>query len=302
MRVPSSQRGRPRLTRWRVAIILVVVLLVVLLFSLRGIAGFWTDYLWFHEVGYGSVWSRLITARFVPALVFTAAFFIAVFANLTIADRIAPQYVPTAQEDLAERYRRVMAPYAGRLRLGVSVLFALIAGSVASGKWREWLLFRNAVSFGVTDDQFHKDVGYYIFKLPFYELAYSWIFGSLIVIFIVTTLAHYLNGGIRVQGPFQRVSPQVKVHLSVLLALIALTRAWGYWLERYSLTTSTRGAVHGATATDVKAQLPALHLLIVISIAAVVLFLVNIRLRGFALPVIAVGLWAFVSLAIGTIY
>ena len=85
-------------------------------------------------------------------------------------------------------------------------------------------------------------------------------------------------------------SPQVKVHLSVLLALIALTRAWGYWLERYSLTTSTRGAVHGATATDVKAQLPALHLLIVISIAAVVLFLVNIRLRGFALPVIAVGL------------
>ncbi len=241
MRVPSSTRGRPRLTRWRVAIILAVVLLVVLLFSLRGIAGFWTDYLWFHEIGYGSVWSRLISARFVPALVFTAVFFVAVLVNLTVADRIAPQYVPTAQEDLAERYRRVMAPYAGRLRIGVSVLFALIAGSVASGKWREWLLFRNSVSFGVKDPQFHKDVGYYIFKLPFYELAYSWIFGSLIVIFIVTTLAHYLNGGIRVQGPFQRVSPQVKVHLSVLLALIALTRAWGYWLERFALTTSTRG-------------------------------------------------------------
>jgi uncharacterized membrane protein (UPF0182 family) len=302
MRVPSSARGRPRLTRWRIAIILAVVLLIILLFSLRGIAGFWTDYLWFHEVGYGSVWSRLITARFVPALVFTSVFFLAVLGNLTIADRIAPQYVPTAQEDLAERYRRVMAPYAGRVRLGVSILFALIAGSVASGKWKEWLLFRNAVSFGVKDPQFHKDVGYYVFKLPFYQLTYSWIFGSLIVIFIVTTLAHYLNGGIRVQGPFQRVSPQVKVHLSVLLASIALTRAWGYWLERYELTTSTRGAVHGASATDVKAQLPALHLLIVISIAAVILFLVNIRLRGFALPVIAVGLWAFVSLAIGTIY
>jgi uncharacterized membrane protein (UPF0182 family) len=302
MRVPSGARGRPRLTRWRLVAILVVVLLIVLLFSLRGIAGFWTDYLWFNEIGYGSVWSRLITARFVPALVFTAAFFVAVYGNLVIADRIAPQYVPTAQEDLAERYRRVVAPYAGRLRLGVAILFAFIAGSVASGNWRQWLLFRNAVSFGVKDDQFHKDVGYYIFKLPFYELVYSWVFGSLIVILIVTTLAHYLNGGIRVQGPFQRVSPQVKVHLSVLLASIALVRAWGYWLERYGLTTSTRGAVHGASATDVKAQLPALHLLIVISIAAVILFLVNIRLRGFALPVIAVGLWAFVSLAIGTIY
>ena len=47
--------------------------------------------------------------------------------------------------------------------------------------------------------------------------------------------------------------------------------------------------VVGASYTDVNAQLPALRILTFIAIACAILFLVNIRLRGWALPVIAVG-------------
>ncbi len=39
-----------------------------------------------------------------------------------------------------------------------------------------------------------------------------------------------------------------------------------------------------------------------ISVAAVVILLVNIRRRGWALPVLAVGLWAFVAIVVGAIY
>src|SRR6185436_7892023 len=101
---------------------------------------------------------------------------------------------------------------------------------------------------------------------------------------------------------FQRVTPQVKAHLSVILAVMALVKTAQYYLGRFELNFSTRGVVEGASATDVKAQLPALNLLIFISIGAAVLFLWNIRRRGWVLPIIAVGLWAFVSLVIGTIY
>ena len=52
------------------------------------------------------------------------------------------------------------------------------------------------------------------------------------------------------------MTPQVKAHLSVLLGLLALVKAAGYWLQRYELTLSTRGVVDGASYTDVKAQLP----------------------------------------------
>ena len=94
----------------------------------------------------------------------------------------------------------------------------------------------------------------------------------------------------------------MKAHLSVILAVMALVKTAQYYLGRFELNFSTRGVVEGASYTDVNAQLPALNLLIFISIVAAVLFLWNIRRRGWVLPIIAVGLWAFVSLVIGTIY
>ena len=104
------------------------------------------------------------------------------------------------------------------------------------------------------------------------------------------------------QTPGQRVTPQVKAHLSVLLAALALLKGVAYWLQRYELTFSTRGFVNGAGYTDVKAQLPAINLLILISFGAAVLLIVNIWRRGWVLPVIAVGLWAFVAVVAGAAY
>ena len=119
---------------------------------------------------------------------------------------------------------------------------------------------------------------------------------------MVVAVSHYLAGGIRLQARLQRVTPQVKAHLSVLLGLLALTKAADYALQRYAITTSTRGVVQGATYTDVNAQLPALGLLILISVFCAVLFVINIRQQGWALPVVAIGLWVLVSLVAGEIY
>ena len=103
-------------------------------------------------------------------------------------------------------------------------------------------------------------------------------------------------------NPFQRVTPQVKVHISVILALMALTKTVQYYLSRFGLTLSHRGVVDGATYTDVHAQLPALNLLMFISVAAAILFILNIFRRGWVFPIIAVGLWGFISIVVGTIY
>src|SRR3954447_21336975 len=92
MRVPTAQpRRRFRLRGW---IIAVVIALLVLLFSLRGLAGFYTDYLWFDSLGQGGTWSALLGAKIVPALVFTIVFFAILLANLLIADRLAPRIRP----------------------------------------------------------------------------------------------------------------------------------------------------------------------------------------------------------------
>jgi uncharacterized membrane protein (UPF0182 family) len=301
MRVPTEvPRRRFRLRGWLIAL---VVILVVLLFSLRGLAGFYTDFLWFDSLGQGSTWSSLLAAKVAPALVFTVVFFAIMFVNLVIADRLAPKYRSTGPEDeLIARYQQATGRFTGRIRIGVSLFFALIAGIGVSSQWKQWVLFTNASEFGVKDPQFDMDVGFYVFKLPFLQFITEWLFAGLVIVLIVTAVEHYLNGGIRFQSPFQRVTPQVKAHLSVILAVMALVKTAQYYLGRYELTLSSRGVVEGASYTDVNAELPALNLLVIISIFAAGLFIWNIWRRGWVLPIIAVGLWGFVSLVIGTIY
>ena len=114
----------------------------MLLFSLRGLAGFYTDYLWFDSLGQGSTWSSLLAAKVAPALVFTVVFFVIMFVNLVIADRLAPKYRSMGPEDeFIARYQQVAGRYTGRIRIGVSLFFALIAGIGVSSQWKQWVLF-----------------------------------------------------------------------------------------------------------------------------------------------------------------
>ncbi|MCI3949989.1 MAG: hypothetical protein K0R11_1923, partial [Acidimicrobiales bacterium] len=294
---------RPRPGRNRVWLIALAVALFVLLTSLRGIAGFYTDYLWFDSLDFAGVFTGVLRSKFLLGLLFTVVLFAVLWANLLIADRLAPRFRPAGpEEELVERYHELIGERTGLVRLLISGLFALILGTGVSGQWDKWILFINSRDVGRVDPQFETDIGFYLFRLPFLSFVVDWAFAAVIVVLLVTAVAHYLNGGIRVQGTGQRVTPQVKAHLSVLLGALALIKAAGYWLQRYELNFSTRGAVDGATYTDVNAQLPVLYLLILISLAAFVLFIVNIWRRGWALPVIAVGLWALVAVLLGGVY
>ncbi len=307
MRAPDDLPRRPRRpghpNRGRTILIVGLVAAFVLLTSLRGIARFYTDFLWYDSLHQTGVWKGVLGAKVILAVIFVAVFFLLCWVNLFIADRIAPPYRLAGPEDeLLERYHDLVAERTGWVRGIVAGVLAIIAGSGVSSEWNSWLLFTNGGDFGVKDPQFHRDVGFYVFKLPFLSFVVDWLFASLLIILIVVTVAHYLNGGIRVQPPSPRVAPQVKAHLSVLLALLAVVKAADYWLQRFELTVSSRGVVDGATYTDVKAQLPALNLLLLISLAAAVLFVANIFRRGWTLPVVAVGLWVFVAVTVGGIY
>jgi len=227
----------------------------VLLLSLRGIAGFWTDYLWFDALGHENVFVSVFGAQVVLVVLFTALFFGILFGNLTMADRLAPRIRPPGpEEDLLRGYHLMVGHRRRLVRLVLSGLFALISGLGVSGRWQEWLLFTNAVDFGILDAQFDRDLGFYVFRLPFMSFVVGWLFATLIITLVLTTILHYINGGIRLQTIGERVQPQVKAHLSVLLGLIALVRAGDYWQARFELTTSDRGAVVGATYTAIKAQ------------------------------------------------
>ena len=296
--------SRPRFSRRsKIIAALILVVLLAAILSLRGTARMWTDYLWFDSLGHGDVWTEILVYKIVLSVIFIAAFFLLMYSNLAIADRLAPQTRPPGpEEELIRHYHDAVGHRQRLVSVVIAILFALIVGGSTGGEWQKAMLFFNSVDFGVDDPQFDRDIGFYVFQLPFIQFLISWFFRALIIVAVITAIAHYVNGGIRVQTTGQRVTPQVKVHLSVLLALIALVRAVGYYYDRFGLNFSSRGPVDGATFTDVNAQLPAINLLLLISVLSAVLLVINIWQRGWVLPVTAVGLWMVVAIVMGAIY
>jgi uncharacterized membrane protein (UPF0182 family) len=280
------------------------VVVVVLLLSLRGLATFWTDFLWFDSGGFASVWRTLTFTKVILALVAMVVAFGLFLLNLMLADRLSPKEVPTGGPDaeIIDRFRAWVTPRKWRVRLAASGFFGLVMGLGAGGWWQDWLLFTNRQSFGVTDPVFNRDIGFYVFSVPMYRSVFGWLFQFVLLSTLVVLAYHYLRGGIQVLTRGVRVAPGVKVHLSVMVALLAILKAGGYWIDQFALLYSERGAVFGASYTDIHARLPALRLLMLISLLAALLLLVNIRIRGWTLPAVAAGLWLVTSIALGGIW
>jgi uncharacterized membrane protein (UPF0182 family) len=295
----SFRQGRRRLLLW---LGLGVVAVAVVL---GAVSGFYIDILWFREVGYSDVFWTRFWSRVLLAVVFGLAFFVLMYVNLLIVRRLRPRYrVYSPEEEAVERYRAAFEPFARWILVGLSLLFAAFAAGGVAAQWESFQLWRVSgdVSFGITDPQFGRDVSFYVLSLPFQRFVQAWLFTSLVVVTVVAAAGHYLWGGIRLRAVGERVTPQVKAHLSVLLGLIVLVKAWGYRLGQFDLLVSERGVVTGASYTDVNAHLPALRLLVVIAVVCAVLFLVNIRFRGWALPALGIGLLVLASIVVGAVY
>ena len=289
------------LVRRRLGSVLVGSLLL-LVFGANRIAVFISDLWWFEERGYRDVFLTVLLTRYGIGATFTVALAIFIGINLSIARRTRPFIIPTTpQQAQVQRVRDAVDPYLPWVIAAVSFLFALTSGAAVGAQWRTFLLFLNGEGVGIVDPLFDRDLGFWLFELPFWALIQSWLFTSLVLTIMLTAGAHYVLGAIRPESP-EKVTPPAKLHLTVLVALALGIRAWGYWLDRYELNFSQRGTVTGASFTDVNAELPALLLLIGVSIIAIVILFASLRRNGFLLPGAALGLLVVASIVLQGVY
>ena len=279
-----------------------VVVLVGLLLASRAISGFYIDFLWHQNLGRTDVFWGLLTSKLLLFGGFAVLFIVLAVLNLLIADRLAPAGLSGDTHPAVLRFHDLFGHQMRLVRIIAGAVLGLIVAVPAAGHWQEWLLFRNSVDFGKTDPQFSTDIGFYVFRLPFLTFIVDWMFLALLLVLVLTVAAHVINGGIVITPPMPKIRRATKAHFAVLLAVLALLRAGGYWLERYSLTTERRGYVQGATYSVVKAQLPAVMLLMLIAVLVAVLFLYSVRSGSWRIPLVASGLWVVVALLGGVIY
>ena len=292
---PPPQRSR--------ALLGTVVVLVLAFFLISVFTGIWTDRLWFRSVDYSSVFTKMLTTRILLFAIFGAVMGLFVAANIIVAYRVRPMFRPASLEQAnLDRYRDVVDPLRRWLVVGVSVLLGVFAGASGSGQWREFLMWRNKSPFGTTDPYFGRDIGFYVFELPWLHYLVSFAMAITVVGLIAAALVHYLFGGIRLQAQRDKFSGAAQAQVSVLLGLFLLFKAADYYLDRFDLTTDTGGLITGMTYTDDHAVLPSKNILLFIALICAVLMFANVFRRTWMLPAVGLALLVLSSILLGVLW
>ncbi|MBK3570664.1 MULTISPECIES: UPF0182 family protein [unclassified Streptomyces] len=303
---PRIRVGRP--SRRVRTLLMTLGVLAVLGMAFTMFAGFWTDWLWYRSVHYSSVFTTTLTTKIGLFFVFGLLMAAAVGVNIWLAHRLRPPLSAMSMEQQSlDRYRMGIAPYKRWLLLAITSLVGLIAGASASSQWRVWLMWVNGVPFHQKDPQFHLDVSFYAFDLPWYRFLLGFGFAAAILSLLAAALTHYLYGGLRITSPGARATAAATGHLSVLLGIFVALKAVAYWLDRYGLAVKSSdfkatGDWTGLRYVDANAYLPAKTILFCIAVICALLFFATLWRRTWQLPVIGFGLMVLSAILIGGLY
>ena len=267
---------------------------LITLFILISIGGqvvpLYTDYLWFQEVNLTSVFSTILWLRVLLGVIAGTAFALFVYLNVRLAAHSPAGDVLMELEDpLGLPSRLVIEPLFRRFLIPGSLVLGLMVGFAASGQWEIILRYWNAQPFKATDPVFGLDLGFYVFRLPFFRLVAGWLMTALGLTFLLVLATHVLHRGVQLSPRGPRVTTQARTHLLALGALLLVVKAGGYYLDTYGLLLSSRGLIFGATYIDINAQLPVLRVLAVLALGAAAICLWQIGRRGIRPVLFALG-------------
>jgi uncharacterized membrane protein (UPF0182 family) len=275
---------------------LLLILLVIFVLGSQTVP-LYSDWLWFQEVKLPSVFLTILTTQLMLAVTSGLAFAALLYVNLYLASRFTATDVLLEVEDrFGLPSRLVIEPYFRRLLIPGALGLGVISAFQASAEWKTYLRFANHLPFGVVDPIFQKDVGFYVFRLPFLSFLYNWLITSFGITFLLTALTYLLFRGVQVTARGPIIARLARAHLLALGAFLLLIKAFGYRLDTYQLLYSPRGVVFGAGYAEINANLPALNFLSILAVFAALLCLAQITQRGWRLVLGGLGLLVVASI------
>ena len=282
------------LAKWVAYAVIAVVLFSLFVFG-RSV---FTDWLWFDNLGYRGIFVKVLMTRI--TLFAAGAVAMAVVAGVSIfaASLLSRGRVtlPLPDDLLSFMGKALLS-----ISAGVVAVLAVIFGTIMAARWEVFLRFSNAAPFGQAEPVFGQDAGFYVFTLPMLSFLQGWILGVLLLTLIATVAFYYLRYSM--QGRRLDLNETgVKIHLSIIAALVMFTIGFGHWIDRWDLLLSAEGAVFGAAYADVNARMPAMLIMTIIAVAAGVLMLANTYFSGRRLLIGAFALWFVANIVFGTLW
>ncbi|MBI4279483.1 MAG: UPF0182 family protein, partial [Armatimonadetes bacterium] len=297
----------------RAAIILVFLILV---WGGPWALGLITDWLWFADLGFESVYRIRLLTQGTLFLVGGVAALALLLGNVFLAQRLSHRAL--GQVELpGHAQMRAMEPTFSLAVIGGGLFFALtMAGSLAA-RWSDVLRFFRPTAFGATDPLFGRDIAFFVFTLPVYRFVQGWLLMAVVLALLAAGAVYAFRlvlpqlppageDGTEMMRPRLSftldLSRPMRAHLFGLGAVFFALLVWGYRLNVYELVYSAAGAAFGAGYADVHARLPAQWFLMALSLLSALLLLLAVPRGGFRLPAAAGGLWIAAAIVVGGIY
>jgi uncharacterized membrane protein (UPF0182 family) len=288
--------------------------IVVVLLLWTGIS-IYPEWLWFENLGFSPVFWTMLVSQFGFGLMVWLFLALIIGLNIYAANRLSPQVGTGADLKFAEDAFAQFGLSTRGIKTLVTaavVFLSFYIASKGSNQWDLLLRYLHQQPFGSSDPIFHRDIGFYLFSLPFYIFLQN----GLLILFVLAALAtmgwYLKNGALKIEGDFgqtQGAPPTfpkitlaeiVKKHLIVLGGIVVLLLGWAYRLKMYGLLYSSQGPAFGASYTDVHIKVLAYKVMVLISIGlAVVLFISAFKLRVKWI-LIGLGIWIGAMLLLAT--
>ena len=248
-------------------LIIVLIAIAVVLSLLSSLINFYTDWLFFIETGFTSVFTTTLVAAIGSALCFGLIFLLFALVNLHFAYHatlssmrihLEGGNVYSLKQDESDRLVKPLA-------LAITAVLALLAANWGAMQWQNALLFINSFAVGTPDPVLGKDLGFYLFSMPLLEQLNAFAGFVVPVTALMVAALYYLRGGVTFTERGATIDAKLRKHLAILIGIFSLSVAAGFYLSGFHLLLSGSGNFHGAGYTDVNARLLTYRLLAVLT-------------------------------------
>ena len=294
----TETKQAKRISPVRIALLILAFLAVALVAT----TGFYTDLLWFQQLGYESIFT---TQLFTQVGLFAAGALLygtSTWFSLFLAYRSRPIYARGGENQVFAQYREMVDGLRKLALVAIPAVLALIAGSIAAPNWQLTLAWLNRSYTGVVDPQFGLDTGFYLFDLPFLTQLSGFVSGALLLSTVLGAFVHLIYGNIRFAGRGARVTPAARVQVAISAGLYLAVQGVSLWLSQYSTMTSATGLFTGATYADVVARIPGFQVMAYISAAVAISFIVTAFIGRWRISLTATALMVVTSIVVSGVY
>ncbi len=255
------------------------------------------DLLWFTALGYRAVFITTLGAEIAIFVLVWVVAFLAISVSGIVALYFSREAEPVrtlhpAGERVEVNLPEILRGLGGRVPwkllvlCGAALVALFVAASESSG-WQVYLKGIYGTPFALKDPAFGLNVGFFVFRLPLLEDLCELFLLILVLTGLLTIAVYWARDTFDFRKSPPRIPSRCTAHLSVLLGIFFVQRAFSYFLARYELTLHGNGVVFGLRYVDHVLWQPGLWLLAALSIVAAGICVFNLGERGLRLPVAA---------------